>query len=459
MRAGWALSDGKRYYCPCPFPADTMKVLIVGGGAREHTVASKLKEDGADIYVSMYNLNPGLARISSNILRVPDTDVQAIVEWAKKMQIEMAVIGPEAPLEKGIVDELAKVGIPAIGPTKSCARLETSKSFTRNLLEKYKIPGNPEFRVFTSTEGMREFLEHLGDYVIKDEGLAGGKGVKLSGEHLKTIDEGVEYATSCIKKSGAVVVEEKFIGEEFSLQCITDGKTVVGTPLAQDHKRAFEGDTGPNTGGMGSYSDSNHLLPFLSQEDYDTAMDITRKVCAALLRECGQPYKGVMYGGFIATKNGVKLVEYNARFGDPEAMNVMPLLESSLLDIFKAVINGCLSEGMASFSRKATVCKYVVPKGYGTKSEAGYPLQVDEKAIEDAGARLYFAAVDQRPDGLYTGTSRALGIVGIGDTLAEAEQKAENALAHIDGHVFMRHDIGTAEAIERKIKRMKEIRA
>jgi phosphoribosylamine--glycine ligase len=210
---------------------------------------------------------------------------------------------------------------------------------------------------------------------------------------------------------------------------------------------------------MGSYSDSNHLLPFLTQEDYDAAMDITRKVCAALEKECGQLYKGVMYGGFIATKRGVRLVEYNARFGDPEAMNVIPLLESSLLDIFKAIIDGKLSEDMARFSKKATVCKYVVPKGYGIKSEAGFPLHVDEEAIENAGARLYYAAVDQRPDGLYTGTSRALGVVGIGESIPDAEQKAEKALAHVKGHVFMRHDIGTAEAIERKIERMKGIRA
>ncbi|MBU4031633.1 MAG: phosphoribosylamine--glycine ligase [Candidatus Thermoplasmatota archaeon] len=436
-----------------------MRVLIVGGGAREHCIARKLKEDGAELYTSMNNLNPGLARLSTEVLRVSDTEISSIVEWSKNKDIKMAVIGPEAPLGKGIVDELVKVGIPSVGPSKTCARLETSKSFTRNLLEKYNIPGNPEFRVFTSPDGIREFLEQLGEYVIKDEGLAGGKGVKLSGEHLATVDEGVEFATSCIKKSGAVVVEEKFVGEEFSLQCITDGITVIGTPLAQDHKRAFEGDTGPNTGGMGSYSDSNQLLPFLTQADYDAAMDITRKVCKALHDECGQLYRGIMYGGFIATRKGVRLVEYNARFGDPEVMNVIPLLESSLLDIFKAVIEGNLEPGMARFSNKATVCKYVVPKGYGVKSEAGHPLHVNEKAIEEAGARLYYAAVDQRDGGLYTGTSRALGVVGIGDTISEAEQKAERALAHVKGHVFMRHDIGTAEAIEKKIERMKRIRA
>ena len=436
-----------------------MRVLMVGGGAREHCIARKLKEDGADLFTSMSNLNPGLARLSTEILRVPDTDVAAIVSWAKGMKVEMAVIGPEGPLEKGIVDELAKVDIQSIGPTRSCARLETSKSFTRNLLAKYKIPGNPEFKVFTSPDGIREFLTHLGDYVIKDEGLAGGKGVKLSGEHLATIDDGYDFAVQCIKKSGAVVIEEKFVGEEFSLQCLTDGRTVVGTPLAQDHKRAFEGDTGPNTGGMGSYSNYNHLLPFLTQDDHTDAMNITWKVCQALAKECGHRYKGIMYGGFIATKKGVRLVEYNARFGDPEVMNVIPLLETSLLDMFRAIINDNLSERMAVFSRKATVCKYIVPKGYGVKSEAGHPLHVDENAIEKSGAMLYYAAVDQRPEGLFTGTSRALGIVGIDNTIEEAEQITEKALAHVKGNVFMRHDIGKKESLDRKIERMRGIRA
>jgi phosphoribosylamine--glycine ligase len=435
-----------------------MKVLMVGGGAREHCLAEKLVQDGAELFTVMKNMNPGLARLSKEVLQISETEVPAIVDWARKMRIGMAVIGPEAPLEKGIVDALASAGIPSVGPTRSCARLETSKSFTRGLLEKYKITGNPEFRVFTSPDGLREFIAELGDYVVKDEGLAGGKGVRLSGEHLATIDEGAEFAASCIKKSGAVVVEEKFIGEEFSLQCLTDGKTVVGSPLAQDHKRAFEGDVGPNTGGMGSYSDSNHLLPFLGQEDYDAAMEITRKVCAALEKECGQPYRGVMYGGFIATKNGVKLVEYNARFGDPETMNVIPILETSLLDMFAAMTEGKLKESMARYSKKATVCKYVVPIGYGVKSEAGHPLHVDEGAIEKAGAKLFYAAVDRRPEGIFTGTSRALGIVGIGASIHEAEEKAERALAHVKGHVFMRHDIGTDQAILTKMARMREIR-
>ncbi len=435
-----------------------MKVLMVGGGAREHCIASTLAKEDIELYSVMKNKNPGLAKLSKEFFLVPETEVEKVSDWAKSQNIEMAVIGPEGPLEKGIVDELFSVGIPSVGPSKSCARLETSKSFTRQLLEKYNIPGNPEFKVFNSREGVKEYMEELGEFVVKDEGLCGGKGVKLSGEHLANVKEGLEYAKHCIHKSGAAVVEEKFVGEEFSLQCLSDGKTVIGSPLAQDHKRAFEGDKGPNTGGMGSYSDSNHLLPFLSHDDYDAAIDITQKACKALNEECGEPYKGVMYGGFIATKKGVRLVEFNARYGDPEVLNILPLLETSLLDIFIAVIDGNLKPGMAKYSNRATVCKYVVPKGYGIKSEAGYPLEVNETAIRKVGAQFYYAAVNEEEGKLFTTTSRSLGVVGIGGTLSDAEAKAERALGHVKGNIFMRHDIGTAEAIKRKIERMKDIR-
>jgi phosphoribosylamine--glycine ligase len=435
-----------------------MRVLVVGGGAREHCIASVLGRDDVQLYTVMRNKNPGLAALSEEYYLNPETEVDKVCEWTGSKGIEMAVIGPEAPLEAGLVDRLAEAGIPSVGPTMSCARLETSKSFTRDLLAKYGIPGNPEFRIFASPYGLKDYIEELGEYVVKDEGLCGGKGVKLSGEHLASVEEGAEYAKQCIIKSGAVVVEEKFVGEEFSLQCLTDGKTVVGSPLAQDHKRAFEGDKGPNTGGMGSYSDADHLLPFLDESDHDDALSITRRVCKALREECGEPYKGVMYGGFIATRDGVRLVEFNARYGDPEVMNVLTLLETSLLDMFQAVVDGTLSEGMARYSNKATVCKYVVPKGYGIKSEANFQLEVDTGAIEQAGSRLYYAAVDERDGQLFTTSSRSLGIVGIGDDLGDAEAKAERALAHVKGNVFMRHDIGTEEAIERKVRRMRYLR-
>jgi phosphoribosylamine--glycine ligase len=435
-----------------------MKALVVGGGAREHCVAEALAKDGAEIFCVMKNRNPGLARLSKDVLYASETDVAKVVDYAKSKSVEMAIVGPEAPLEKGLVDELAKAGIPSVGPTKTCARLETSKSFTRSLLDKYHIPGNPKHRIFRTPDGLRDFIRELGEYVVKDEGLCGGKGVRLSGEHLATVDDGVKYAEECIKKSGAVVVEEKFIGEEFSIQCLCDGRTVVGSPLAQDHKRAYEGDTGPNTGGMGSYSDANHLLPFLTQQDYDDALEITQKVCDALRQECDEPYKGVMYGGFIATANGVRLIEYNARYADPEVMNVLPLLESSALELFDAVVHGKLRKGMGRYARKATVCKYVVPRGYGTKSEVGVSIAVDEKAIRATGAKLYYASVNEENGRVLTTTSRSLAIVGIDETIGKAERVCEAALAHVKGDVYVRHDIGTEAALARKLAHMESLR-
>jgi phosphoribosylamine--glycine ligase len=435
-----------------------MRFLVVGGGAREHCIAEALARSGAEICCALKNRNPGLGRLAEDARYVEETDITKVVEYAKSKSIDIAVVGPEAPLEKGLVDALAKVGIPSVGPTRSCARLETSKSFTRGLLEKYHIPGNPRHRVFRSPEGLRDFISELGEYVVKDEGLCGGKGVRLSGEHLATAEDGAKYAEACIQKSGAVVVEEKLVGEEFSIQCLSDGRAVVGSPLAQDHKRAYEGDTGPNTGGMGSYSDADHLLPFLSKDDYDAALDITRKVCEAIRKECGEPYKGVMYGGFISTAEGVRLIEYNARYADPEVMNVLPLLESSAQELFGAVVDGSLSEGSSRYARKATVCKYVVPRGYGTKSEVGVPITVDEAAVGAAGARLYYASVNEDGGRVLTTSSRSLAVVGIDDTIEGAERKCEAALAHVRGDVYVRHDIGTGEALRRKLDRMARLR-
>jgi phosphoribosylamine--glycine ligase len=248
------------------------------------------------------------------------------------------------------------------------------------------------------------------------------------------------------------------VGEEFSLQCLSDGKTVIGSPLAQDHKRAYEGDKGPNTGGMGSYSDHDHSLPFLRKNDYNDALAITQKVCNALMEECGEPYKGVMYGGFIATRDGVKLVEFNARYGDPEVMNILPILETSFLDLCKAVVDGTLKPDMARFSNKATVCKYVVPKGYGLKSLVGEKVVIDEESIQNSGAKLFYASVNEKEGEIFTTSSRSMTVVGIENSIKEAERIAESALSHVKGNVFMRHDIGKEDLIKKRIRHMKELR-
>ena len=437
-------------------------ILLVGNGAREHAMAEAISRSGQNPFLFSYMKanNPGIASLSEIRKLGSYSDLSAITGFALENKIDFAVIGPEDPLNNGVVDALTQCGIPSIGPTKSLARLETSKSFTRNLVNKYNIPGNPKFKVFTTPDGLEAFLEQLDGIVLKPDGLTGGKGVLVQGDHFNSKDEALKLCGQILKESSSVIVEEKFDGEEFSLQCLCDGKTVVGTPLVQDHKRRFDGDQGPNTGGMGSYSMPDHLMPFLKASDVEEGLDITRQVAVALLKETGMPYKGVMYGGFIATKNGVKLLEYNARFGDPEAMNILPLLKTDFVDICRHIIDGTLDTLKIEFDRKATVCKYVVPKGYGLPAD--HPDAASSRAkieVGDVGkARLYYSSVDKKEDGLYLSSSRAIGIVGIADNLDEARKIAEEGVKAVKGPVAYREDIGTQALIQRRIDHMKKIR-
>lgn len=437
-------------------------VLLIGNGAREHAMAEAITRSPQKplLFSYMKANNPGIAALSKKTTIGSYSDLAAITLFARENKIEFAVVGPEDPLNNGVVDALAQIGIPAVGPNKSLARLETSKSFTRNLVAKYNIPGNPQYKVFTSMDGVEAFLNSLDGIVLKPDGLTGGKGVLVQGDHFTTKQEAVDLCNQILQDSSSVIVEEKFDGEEFSLQCLCDGKTVVGTPLVQDHKRRFDGDRGPNTGGMGSYSLPDHSMPFLKPSDIEEGLEITRQVAAALLAETGGPYKGVMYGGFIATKNGAKLLEYNARFGDPEAMNILPLLKTDFVLICKHVIDGTLNQLQIEFEPKATVCKYVVPKGYGLPAD--HPDAASSKAkieVGDVGdARLYYSSVDKREDGLYLSSSRAIGIVGIADTLEAARQIAEEGVKAVKGPVAYREDIGTDELIQKRIEHMKAIR-
>ncbi|MBN1363774.1 MAG: phosphoribosylamine--glycine ligase [Syntrophaceae bacterium] len=437
-------------------------ILLIGNGAREHALAETItrSQQKPKLFSFMKSNNPGIASLSAKTMLGNYSSLDAITGFAAENKIEFAVIGPEDPLNNGVVDALAKINIPSVGPTKSLARLETSKSFTRNLVKKYNIPGNPRFQIFTTTNGIRAFLNEIERAVLKPDGLTGGKGVLVQGDHFATKDEALNLCEQILSNFSSLIVEEKFDGEEFSLQCLCDGKTVVSTPLVQDHKRRFDGDKGPNTGGMGSYSLADHSMPFLKPQDLQEGLEITRQVAAALLKETGSPYRGIMYGGFIATKDGAKLLEYNARFGDPEAMNILPLLKTDFVEVCRHIIAGTLDKLKIEFENKATVCKYVVPKGYGLPAD--HPDAASSKAKIEVGnvekARLYYSSVDQKEDGLYLSSSRAIGIVGIADNLQEARKIAEEAVMAIKGPVAYRADIGTDELIQKRIDHMKNIR-
>lgn len=414
-------------------------------------------KSGTELFVYGETKNPGLLQRAAGYEVGKLSDFDRLGDFVKHVQPDAVFPGPEAPLAAGVADFLASLGVPCIGPMMTSAQLESSKSFTRNLLEKYHIPGNPHHRVFYAMNGLETYLHDTlqGEYVIKADGLKGGKGVQLSGEHLKTVEAGVAYAEECLNEVGRVVVEEKLIGQEFSLMSFVSGTTVVDMVPVQDHKRAHVGDTGPNTGGMGSYSDADHSLPFLSQEDLAAAHAITVEVARALHEETGQRYQGIMYGGFIAVREGVRLIEYNARFGDPEAMNVLSILKTDFIDLCSAIVRGELEGFPVEFERKATVCKYVVPHGYPDHPIKGEKIEINTLPH---GAQAYYASVDQRPDGLYLLGSRAVAMVGVGDTIAEAEAVAQRAVQAVRGPVFFREDIGTAMLLEKRVEMMRGLR-
>jgi phosphoribosylamine--glycine ligase len=438
-----------------------MKVLNVGGGAREHSIVEALKKSGAEIFTVMKNKNPGIADASVEHVLMDECEIEKVAEWAISKGVELAVIGPEGPLGEGIVDLLESKGIPCVGPSKAAAQIEIDKEYARDLMKRHNISGYVEHRAFDNLEDVRQFLEQFGrDVVVKPIGLTGGKGVKIMGEQLEDYDDVLAYCSEILENKiggqSRLIIEERCIGEEFTLQAFCDGKTLAPMPAVQDHKRAYEGDEGPNTGGMGSYSVSNWLLPFLTEEEYNQAVDIMKQTIEAMADE-GTPYKGVLYGQFMITAEGLKLIEYNARFGDPESMNVLPTLQDDFLTICRQIVDGNLS-GAISFDQKATVCKYVVPVGYGVKSLVGEKIHLDEGAIKNTGAELFYASVNEEGGQIYTTSSRSLGIVGVANTLTEAESISEEALKHISGKAFMRHDIGKPESIQRKIERMEEIR-
>lgn len=434
-----------------------MKVLVVGTGAREHAIADALAGD-VELYCYMSKINPGISEIAE-FKQGDEGEVKKVADYAKENNIDIAFIGPEAPLEKGIVDELEKNGIKCVGPCKSAARIETDKSFMRKLFEDYEIEGSLVYKVFDKTEDVNAFLDDFEkDVVVKPVGLTGGKGVKIVGDHLKDNQEAKEYSAEVIDNEmggfAQVIIEERLIGEEFTIQAFCDGKHLAPMPAAQDHPHAFEGDKGAITGGMGSYSDKGGLLPFLSQENYDKAVKIMEDTLKAIAKEA-EPYKGILYGQFMLTSDGPRLIEYNARFGDPEAMNVLPLLKTPLSEVCQAIVDEKLDE--VEFNDKASVCKYIVPDGYPETEHAGEIVEVDEKAIEELGAKVFYAAVSKEDDGIHLSGSRALGIVASGDTIEEAEAIAEKACKYVKGNVYHRRDVGTAELVEKRVKHMNEI--
>jgi phosphoribosylamine--glycine ligase len=434
------------------------KILVIGSGAREHAIVRALGRSPQDkeIFCLASNMNPGIAELCDEILIGNFNDPDFVVSYAKETDATLAIVGPENPLAAGIADALWDTGVKTVGPKKDLAQLETSKAFARNLLKEYDIPGGPKYQTFDAVGGVTDFLNELGEnYVVKYDGLAGGKGVKVAGDHLHSHDEALAYCQELVDSDGEFVIEEKFVGEEFSLMSFCDGDNLKHMPAVQDHKRACEGDTVPYTGGMGTYSDANHSLPFLTNNDISQALEINIQTARAIKDKFGVGYKGILYGGFMATASGVSLVEYNARFGDPEAMNVLSLLESDFIDICIGVADGTLDQVDVQFANKATVCKYAVPDGYPDSPVKGEPIDVSKVKNLDG---LFFASVDFKGTSLVEAGSRTIAMVGVADTISDAEALAEKEVSSISGPLFHRTDIGTDKIVQKRVDHMNSLR-
>lgn len=433
-------------------------ILLIGSGAREHAYAKSIACSNRSHTLVTFgsSQNPGIAELSATYMSGSITDPEAVARFAQEQKATLAIVGPEAPLETGVADKLWDIGIPVVGPKRELAMLETSKQFTRNLMADYNIPGCPAFKHFDSVDGVEQFLQSLGEnYVVKADGLMGGKGVKVSGDHLHSHAEAHEYCQELVDANSTFVIEEKCIGEEFSMFSFCDGITLKHMPPVQDHKRAYVDDKGPNTGGMGSYSDANHSLPFINQKDIAESQEINRLVVEALRKKTGEGYKGILYGGYMATNQGVRVIEFNARFGDPEVMNLLSLLNADLIEICLAIGNETLDSVDVDFKQQASVCKYSVPEGYPDSPEKNFP--VDISTIEKPD-QLFLGAVDMQDGQLVATGSRTAAVVGLADTITQAEEEAERLVNQVSGKLFHRPDIGTEALIDKRVQHMNQLR-
>ncbi|HEV2230985.1 MAG TPA: phosphoribosylamine--glycine ligase [Thermoplasmata archaeon] len=437
-----------------------MRVLLVGAGAREHAIGQGLVTAGAELYAVAPQANPGIQRLAREVHRASATEPGPIVAFAQARSVDYAVIGPEAPLAAGVPDALRAAGIPVVGPSRSAARIESSKEFARSLLASHHVDGLPRHATVGSDDEVdRAVAEFDGPFVVKPVGLSSGKGVWVQGRDFQTAPEGASYAKRLLTLGGdRVVLEERLDGEEFSLMAFVCDSGIYPMPLVQDYKRARENDEGPNTGGMGAYSQRDHLLPFLSMAHRDRALDIVRQSVAAMHAE-GLEYRGVLYGGFMLTARGPFLVEFNARFGDPEGLNALTLYEEgNLAELLSGVAHGSVDPALLRFRLRATVVKYLVPPGYGTAPRAGGTIELDEPRIEQAGVRLFFGDVEAAGPGRFTmGTSRSIALVGEASAIHEASARVDAALRFAKGDFYVRRDIGTRTDLVRRTEHMRTL--
>ena len=421
-----------------------MKILVVGGGGREHAIIKKIKENKSVEKIYALPGNGGMAK-DAECVAIGAKEIDKIVAFATENKIDYAIVAPDDPLVLGCVDALAAAGIPAFGPEAKAAIIEGSKVFSKNLMKKYSIP-TAEYEVFTSAEAALKYLESAPiPTVIKADGLALGKGVIIA----MTREEAKDAVLSIMEdkvfgKSGEQIVIEEFLeGPEVSVLSFTDGKVVVPMVSSQDHKRAHDNDEGLNTGGMGTVAPNPYYTDAIAKECMQKIFIPTMNA----MNTEGRTFKGCLYFGLMLTKDGPKVIEYNCRFGDPETQVVLPLLESDLLTVMQATTNGTLADCPVKFKDGAACCVIMASKGYPEAYEKGYEMTIPE-SVEDS---VYVAGAVLKDGKLLTNGGRVLGATATADSL---EQAIEGAYALVDkihfGNAFWRRDIGKRALLAKK---------
>lgn len=415
-----------------------MQVLVIGGGGREHALAWKASQSASVEKVYCVPGNPGIAEIAECV-KLDITDNEALVSFAEEHNIDLTIVGPEVPLANGIVDAFRKQGLAIFGPTQAAAQIEGSKSFAKDLMKKYHIP-TAKFEVFTEAEAAKAYIVEQGaPIVIKADGLAAGKGVVVA----MTLDEALEavdmmMCDNAFGNAGAQVVIEEFLsGEEASILTFCDGTTIVPMISSQDHKRAYDNDEGPNTGGMGTYAPA----PVVTADILARVQKEILEPTVAAMKAEGMPYTGCLYAGLMITEDGPKVIEFNARFGDPETQVVLPLLDSDMVEIMLACVNGTLDKLAIKWKNEAAVCVVMAAGGYPQSYHKGDVISGLDTAAEQ-GAIVFHAGTAQEGDSIVTNGGRVLGVTALGNDIRQAVDHAYQAVKSIRfDNVHYRNDI------------------
>lgn len=415
-----------------------MKVLVVGSGGREHALCWKIAQrPDTEVYVAPGNI--GMVDVAT-LVNIKVDDIAGLVDFAKAEGIDLTVVGPELPLTLGIVDAFQEAGLACFGPNKAAAKLEGSKAFSKELMKKYGIP-TAAFDTFTDVDKAKAFVDEIGvPCVVKADGLAAGKGVIIcmTREEADKAIEDMLTAHAFGDASATIVIEEYMVGPEVSVLAFADGKSVLPMVSAQDHKRIFDGDKGPNTGGMGAYSPAPVYTEALSAEVNKTIIEPT---IAAMAAE-GTPFTGILYTGLMLTEKGPRVLEYNVRFGDPETQPIMVRMKSDIVELFQACVDGKLDEAALEWHDEAAVCVIIASGGYPASSEKGVPIHgLDDIAAEEA---IVFHSGTAEKDGeIVTNGGRVLGVTAKDATIKGAIDKAYAAVEKINfDHMQFRRDIG-----------------